>query len=224
MTLCTLGRTTVLVFSSLLGAAHAGASAPADHRFQVLLDGKPIGHHRFSFSPLEEGGGYRLVSEAEYAVKFLFIEAYSYDHRSEEVWRDGCLRRIDARTDDNGDDYRISGEWSDDGLELAVNGQSRQVDKSCVRTFAYWQPRLLDAGELLNSQTGELDPVTTRDLGRAALPWQPDREASTLELDTERGIIQLWYDSEGRWLGLRSRLENDRVLEYRPAGAGGEEA
>ncbi len=210
--------------SALLAAAvtcgTASASVPEDYRFRVLLDGKPIGHHSFSFQAQSEG--YRLVSEAQYQVDFLFFTAYKYEHRSEEHWRNDCLARIDADTDDNGETWQVDGSAGEAGYSLSVNGESRQLERECLRTFSYWRVGLLDSGKLLNSQTGELEPVGFEKLGQRALPWDGGGEAASYRLETEQRPIQLWYADDGRWLALESELENGRTLMYRPVSSVGE--
>lgn len=207
-------------FAAGLAAAPALTAAPADYHFRVLLDGKPIGHHRFQFE--ERPGGYRLVSEADYQVDFLFFTAYEYEHRSEERWRDGCLVRIDSRTDDNGETWRIQGEGTDSGYSLKVNGEAGEVARDCLRTFAYWRPSLLEAEALLNSQNGELESVTLSEAVSRPLPWDGGGEATRYRLETAQRPIELWYGDDGRWLALRSELENGRILTYRPAASTGD--
>lgn len=206
----------------LLGMALFCLSAAAqgelrDYEFNVFLDGSEIGSHRFSFQSLgTEPSHYRLTSEASYRVKVLFVTVYEYRHRSVEEWRDGCLVEIRSATEDNGDEYRVSGERSGDGFRLRVNGETETVEENCIRTFAYWNPELIHTGQLLNSQTGELTRVEHEDIGTTPLPWQRDRRAATRKLATGDGPIELWYSGSGRWLGLRSPLKNGRVLHYRP--------
>lgn len=205
----------VLLSLCLLALNPALASTvPADYHFDVYLDDKPIGTHSFVFDAA--GDGYRLTSTASYQVKFLFVTAYQYRHESTEQWRGGCLRSIDSTTDDNGDSYRVEG----DASAIRVNGEPTPVAVDCVRSFVYWDPRLLESPQLLNSQTGELEPVTLDSLGQSPLPWGEDgRPHQLLSLATPRTPIELWYDSSGRWLGLRSELDNGRVLSYRPAAS-----
>lgn len=201
----------VLALSSL--TAYASVT---DYRFKVLLDDKEIGQHSFTFKPSSPDGDYQLVSIASYDVKILFINAYQYRHRSEERWADGCLQGIKSTTDDNGDDFQVVGQKNTKGMALNVNGRPQPTDSQCVRTFSYWAPELLDAGQLLNSQTGELEPVGFTEKGKQLLPWAPTLSANNIELATKNGNIQLWYGDDGRWLGLRTKMTNGRVLQYQP--------
>ena len=51
--------------------------------FAVKLDGDEIGYHRFEL--IEEGAQHRLISEARFDVRFLFINALKYRHHATEV-------------------------------------------------------------------------------------------------------------------------------------------
>lgn len=197
--------------------------------FDVFLGDKGIGSHSYRFTSVEQG--VELVSEAEYQVKILMFTAYRYDHHSREIWRSGCLRSIHARTDDDGSQYRVEGDSSDEAFAIrvsdnggAVDKSGRSIDRDCVRTFAYWDPALLDVDALLNSQTGELEQVSLTETNNLALPWNGERAATAYRLATPGADIELWYDGDGDWLGLRSELENGRVLSYRLRQATGPSA
>ena len=85
--------------AALLFAGTAAQAQVQQWDFQVFLDDKPIGYHRYT---LREAGAEReLTSEARFDVKLLFITAYRYAHDASESWRGNCLARLNARTDDN---------------------------------------------------------------------------------------------------------------------------
>ena len=69
--------------------------------FAVLLDGEPIGTHRFEL--YEQGEARRVLSKARYDVKLLGIPVYRYRHEALEQWRGDCLVKLEARTDDDGE-------------------------------------------------------------------------------------------------------------------------
>ncbi len=210
-----LGAVLSLSAGGILAADQQADAAPDEFlEFAVYLDSREIGTHRFSFTPLEDG--YRLLSEASYDVRILFINAYRYRHRSEELWRDGCLFAIDAHTDANGEDFQVAGQRGDDGMVLETLDGALSVDSDCPRTFAYWDRELLAASDrLVNSQTGEVAEVSLAPLDREALPWEGDREARAFVLRNPEADVYLWYDDDDRWLGLRSVLDNGRTLSYR---------
>lgn len=204
------------VTAAMLGAALL-SSAPlaADVRawnFRVFLDDSEIGYHRFT---LRQGAGEReLTSEARFDVKFLFLTAYQYQHEATERWRGDCLAGVTARTDDNGELYRV--EASRDGERLVVETQARRFELAgCVMTFAYWNPRMLRQTRLLNVQTGNYTDVTVTPAGEELIPvrGQPTN-ARRYALRGETIAIDLWYAADGDWLALESTSAGGRRLRY----------
>ena len=113
-------------------------------RFQVYLDDRPIGEHSFRIADL--GDITQVASRAEFDVDFLFINAYRYRHTSNEVFRDGCLTEIDARTDDNGKRSQVEGSSIGNNFRIERGDETEQMS-GCIKTFAYWdQSFLANAG------------------------------------------------------------------------------
>jgi hypothetical protein len=214
----------------LLGLfSHAVASAVAEdriqeHVFEVLLDDKPIGLHEFLVR--DSGSERRISIEASFDVRVLFVPVYSYRHSNAELWRDGCLQRIESETDSNGKPYRVSGEVI--GREFALSTQvgDRVYPGACLMTFAYWDRQMLQQDSLLNAQTGDLVDVEIQPLGRRLLELRDVRvEADAFRITSpmDGGIdIRLFYEAAtGRWLSLESKLESGRTMRYLPVGASG---
>ncbi|MCK9505273.1 MAG: DUF6134 family protein [Porticoccaceae bacterium] len=191
------------------------AMAKPAYIFDVFLDDKKIGSHVFSFS--FNDSGYLMQSSASYNVKVLFIDFYNYSHSSRETWNNGCLEEIASATDDNGENYRITGRAEEDALALVINDEPVRHEVECPRTFVYWQPELLATEALVNSQTGELEAVTLVDEGTKPLPWSDAEVTQSYRLETQKMSIELWYGKDNHWLGLRSTLDSGRTLSYRPA-------
>jgi len=186
-------------------------------RFSVSLDGKPIGYHHFEL--VERGAERELRSEARFAVKFLFIDAYRYAHDNRELWRGDCLAQIEARTDDNGTRNVVRGAQSAARFVVSTAQRITELD-SCVRTFAYWNPQILDATHLLNPQTGEYVPVRVVRLGEDTLAIRGIAQAAERyrligdAAGSERLRIDLWYSPSREWLALESTTEDGRRLRY----------
>ena len=197
----------------------AGASSSAqanEWHFKATLDGKQIGYHRFAVN--DRASDKELTSEARFTVKLLFITAYRYEHDSRELWRDGCLHRIDARTDDNGKRNAVSGSQDAAHFKVVVGASSAELD-ACVLTFAYWNPQILKENRLLNPQTGEHVPVKIERVGTEMLSVRGvERAAERYRLlgDAKIGgklVIDLWY-ADKNWLALESTTEDGRLLRY----------
>jgi hypothetical protein len=189
--------------------------ATIDYTFDVLLDDKPIGTHRYQVESAAEGTE-RVLSQAGFEYRFLGITLYRYRHRAEEHWRDDCLLRIDATTNDNGEVQVVRGARSDDGFDLQ-QPRAQHDSGDCLSAYAYWNlPRLQRHTQLLNPQTGTLDAARMEFVGEELLRRSGGQQpARRYRLRAAQLEIHLWYSPEGRWLQLASPARGNRQLLYR---------
>ena len=187
--------------------------------FDVFLDDRAIGYHRFELAPT--GNGTRIVTEAEFAVKVLRITAFAYEHRNTELWRGDCLQSMDARTDSNGKKSAVSGRTRGSAF-IVASGQGERQLGDCVASFAYWDKGvLLRSKTLLNSQTGEYVPVQIAPLGSTT------KRSGARDIPVKRyalkgkGIdITLAYAAgSDEWVALDSKMDGGRTLRYRRSAA-----
>ena len=204
-----------LTFAAL---AHAGSvdtgeiDTSQEWNFRVYLDDAEIGYHNFRL--VDEGGQQQLMTEAEFRVKFLFITAYRYEHTNEETWQGDCLQEISSRTDANGKRFVVSGARAGDGFAVKANNELREVP-GCVKTFAYWNADILNEPALMNSQTGELLPVTVTPLAEETLVVRGEATpARRFKLIARNMELDVWYSSDDRWLALESTVKGGRKLRY----------
>jgi hypothetical protein len=202
-------RAPALLLAMAVAAPSAGAGGAWD--FRVLLDGREIGRHRYTL--LERGDGFELRSEARFDVRLFFVSAYRYEHEAVERWQGGCLRALESRTRTNGE--RVSVTAANAEGVLSVHGPAgRDAHAGCVMSFAYWDPRILAARQLLNSQTGELVCVRVTAEGQETLAVRGERVAVTRHRISGTGLqIDLWYAGE-RWVALEALTDGGRRLRY----------
>lgn len=202
--------------SAVLLVTPATAVTAGSHwQFGVLLDDKRIGYH--SFHVTREGDRQVLESEAEFDVKFLFITAFRYRHRNVESWKNGCLSSIDASTNNNGAKLEVKGRREAGRFEVIGNAGSSTLPE-CVQTFAYWNPEILQADRLLNSQTGEYEDVSVVfESNDAVSIGGRTVDALRYRLSAKAGDIRLWYSRAGRrWLALEAPAKGGRTIRYQP--------
>ncbi len=180
--------------------------------FDVFLDGKKIGYHRFEIDGPRSNAAVR--SEASFDVKFLFLTAFSYRHSAREHWTGGCLEEIEARTDSNGKELNIVGERMG-GSFVIDTGEDEARLPECVMSFAYWNPGFLEQPRLLNPQTGEYLDVEVQELGDDVVRLDGrDIPARSVRLTARQMDITLWYSKNAEWLALESVAKGGRVLRY----------
>jgi Family of unknown function (DUF6134) len=186
-------------------------------KFRVYLDDKAIGHHDFTL--LQQGERRELRSVARFDVKFLFINAYQYQHEAIEGWQGDCLHSMKARTDDNGKLLSVTAIGQTDVMNVSHPAGSYVIN-GCAMSFAYWNPLMLQQQRLLNAQTGEYDQVKIESLGRQPLTVRGVQQSSNryrLLGSNGKGQkleIDLWYSLTGDWLALQSKTDSGRYLRY----------
>jgi len=203
----------LFVLSALLPVGHA--MTDIDNRsweFEVLLDGDPIGYHRFEMLPREDG--HEVVSEASFDVRFLFINAFRYRHTNREYWDGPCLSSIESQTRQNGKQFEVSGSKIEDRFVLNSATGADELD-ACVMTFAYWDPRFLGQTRLLNPQSGEYLQVQVEPLGDTLLTVRGQAvQASAFRITAPKVDLTVWYSEDREWLGLESVAKGGRILRY----------
>ncbi len=194
------------------GTSIAGDSFSRTLLFDVFLDGKKIGYHRFEIDGSKSNAA--VVSEASFDVKFLFVTAFSYRHSARENWTGGCLEEIEARTDSNGKKLNVVGERAADAFVIDTGDEEARLPE-CVMSFAYWNPGFLDQSRLLNPQTGEYLDVEIQEIGKDVVKLD-GREipARLVRLTARQMDITLWYSENAEWLALESVAKGGRILRY----------
>lgn len=182
----------------LLLAATPALAEPLVWNFRVFLDEREIGHHHFTLRT--DGGARELRSEARFQVRVLGLTVYRYAHDAMERWRGECLQALDSTTDDNGDREKV--DW-------------RGEPGGCDLSFAYWNPKILQGGRLLNAQTGRFEPVTVTSQGEETIEVRGRPTLSQrYRLAGANLAIDVWY-AGAQWVALESAAKGGRRLRYR---------
>lgn len=178
--------------------------------FTVLLDGKEIGYHKFTYNETQ----HELKSEARFNVKILFVTAYRYVHDAQETWQGDCLVKLKAVTEDGGVKSWVNGAMQDSQFVVETAKGKKPVG-SCPMTFAYWNPAILQQTMLLNPQNGDWLETKIQSLGDETIQVKGQ---STLShhylLEAPKFHIDLWYSQGNEWLGLKSTTPEGRVITY----------
>lgn len=207
-----LYKVVLLCLISALNPVNASSEAQKNWQFKVFLDEEEIGFHHFSL--VQKKHHMEVYSKARFNIKFLFFNAYSYQHDNVEHWNSHCLESINAVTDDNGKIYSVSGK-SDRHAFIVDTNRQQNTYLSCVKTFAYWDPEFLKESSLLNSQTGEMIEIKTQFIGNETRTYRGQSvDARRYRLSGENLQIDLWYSKDDHWLALESVTQHGQVIKY----------
>ncbi len=179
--------------------------------FDVSMDGKSIGSHQFILSE-KDNAQQVLKSDAKFNVKFLGINVYKYTHQADELWQNNCLKKLEAKTQENSKTNVVKG-FQDKAVFKIISPKSAELNAECVMTFAYWNPKILQQQKLLNPQTGEYLPVKVSSLGKETiLAKGSNLSAEHFKIDTEQFKLDVWYGIDGEWLALQSQTPDGRIV------------
>ena len=217
------GRGVVAVLvGSVLGTGAPIAMAQSVVRewpFEARLDGRLIGEHRFVLT--ETGDQRQLQSEASFTVRLLGLVVYRYQHTAQERWRGDCLTAMESRTNDDGKAQSVRAQAVGDGsagLRVTVSpGEAAREVPGCTMGFAYWNPALRRQTQLINVQTGRLEPVQVERMVDGNLEARGATvPAERWRIRTQDQTIDVWYATQGgEWIGLDAQVRGGRQLSYR---------
>jgi len=185
--------------------------------FIAYLDNSEIGYHNFEVNISDSET--TVKTQAEFDVTFMFIPVFKYEHSNFEVWKNGCLIKLNSTTNNDGEDLFVNLS-NNDGVTHIVTTSKKLSKPDCVRSFAYWNEELIKSRVLMNTQSGELLDITHKFVGAEKIIIYNklvDTKRYQLQGKDEQGIdidINLWYNTNNQWVALESKLENDRVLRY----------
>lgn len=186
-------------------------------RFRIERDGTPVGSHTVAFSRDSATGEVIARSRSEIVVMFGFLPVYGFSYDSEGRWRDGRLVALAATTDDQGNLSQVSLR-SPQGTSAAPNvvmtNEGMETVAAGLMPSTHWNAGVLGATQVLNTITGAVADVTLAHRGEEMVPTgQGPRPAHRFEY---RGDIaaDVWYDGQGRWVGLAFAAEDGSQIRY----------
>lgn len=193
----------------------AKSDAPGFH-FDVFRKDSLFGSHHITFE--KSGKTLNVNVKIRFKVKFAFVTVYRYEHDNHEVWRDGRLIALTAKTDDNGTPKNVSVQAEGEAYRITANGRTRTVSApDGLIPTSYWHPHTVNAERLLNTQTGNVMPVTIVPEARDTVRVVDRRVTATrYRLTSPRLAFDLWYDRDGCLAKIRFQAPEDKsVIDYR---------
>jgi hypothetical protein len=212
--LAALSTICAAVCTPALAADDAPAVRSHVYAFHALLDGQPIGEHRFTV--VVDGADRKVTSEADFTVKFLGMSVFRYHHHADEQWKGDCLETLSSTTDDDGKPEKVRLERDGDTNRIATATGTTSAP-GCLMSYAYWNPALRTQTRLLNPQTGKVDAVRIARVGGGTIPVDGKPVAATQwRIDAPESPIDVWVSDQGEWIGLDSMVDKGRhKLSYR---------
>lgn len=186
----------------------AEASTVKSWNFKVLINDREVGTHQFRVT--SEGDSLSVNSTMSMDFTVMMIKKVRYQHQANESWQGSCLTSVSSQTNRQGKDVSLKVNAVETGLLVEKDriAEGAKVLAGCVRSFAYWDPQLLQGERLLNVETGEHMPVA---ISRRV---SVEDNITHVIIAAPKGDIHLQYDASGDWLSLQTKLQMGAVLKY----------
>ena len=190
----------------------ANAYIPQDGEliFNILRNGNNFGQHRLFFEKEQDG---TTFVDVEIEMKFSLgpINLFRYEHRNSEMWQGDKIVALDSETYDDGDQYQVQAEWNKEGVDIIAQ-QNQYNAPASIYSTNYWNPVILKADQLLNSQKGILEDINVTSLGTELFNVQgQDIEARKYQIEASIPI-DIWYDLKtDQWVGLAFQVRGSDI-------------
>lgn len=162
--------------------------------FQALWKNTPVGSYTFVITPSADGGGMTVSHAFVIRVKIAFVTMFSYEHRVEEIWQDGCLQEVASETCDADGTVRVRARH--DGAVIAIEGPNGPgtAPAAILTTTCAWHPAFILQDRLLDVSDGGIVPLAVKPLGAASVVIDGDEtEAERYAFTSPHLSGALWY-------------------------------
>lgn len=190
-----------------------GAPASGRLHFRALRNGSPLGEHEIRFVRQDD----RLIVDiaVDYVVKIAFVTAFKYKLRAREIWRNGELAFVRAKTDNNGRaDFMSLDRIGDQHVIDGSRARALRVPSSHLPAF-HWNKAQLRAPMISPQDGSELKYAVSMRGESDVLDAAGRKRRAEHFLLADEQPLELWYDRDQVWVGLRARVFDGSRIEYR---------
>jgi Family of unknown function (DUF6134) len=191
----------------------AASPPPATETLQyaIMRKGEQIGTHKIEFRRVGKETSVNVETKVE--VKVLFVTAYRFQYISTERWVNGRIIALNSETDDNGKQHRLTAALKGSNLEVEADGQAVKVDKN-ILPGSLWNPELVRQSVMLDTQTGQVMPISVVDLGSEEVTVETGPEPAHRYTIKGKFSQDVWYDARGRLVHSQFVGPDGSVISY----------
>jgi hypothetical protein len=122
---------------------------------------------------------------------------------------------LHSTSDDNGTHHSVSATTKGSNLEVMVDGKASLIDPN-VMVENFWNPQLLARPTMLNTQDGQVVPVTVSDGGEEDLTINDQTVRTHRYTVNSRYSQDVWYDSQAHLVQAKFLASDGSVIMYVP--------
>lgn len=202
-----------LLIVLLLPQQAAASGIPEDGilDFAILRNGEQIGRHVIRFERRGDPTVVRIVAEVDFRVAF--IPLYTFRHSALETWRDGKLIAMSAKTNDNGDDFKLELSIDGDAGALTTNGETVSI-AATSRAASLWNNAVEGNQTVIDPADGEMMKIFVASSGAETIIVR-GREIRAFRYDmTGEFQRNLWFDERNVLVQVAFEGEDGSEIRY----------
>ncbi|MEX2311793.1 MAG: DUF6134 family protein, partial [Rhodospirillales bacterium] len=146
-------------------------------------------------------------------IEVLLFTAYRYHYQSRSEWRDGWLRNLQARVDDDGKLFQLDAARVGNFVRVSHGDAQYRVSAPILPTD-HWNSAVLSETRVLNTLTGLINDVRIKKLDRTMVETENGPVSATHYAYTGDLTTEVWYDDAGRWVKLRFQGKDGSTIDY----------
>jgi hypothetical protein len=201
------------VLFAAVGSAAGPLPSAESMRFAIVRNGQQIG--TFAIDINRTGTETSVAAVTDLTVKVLFVTAYRLQHTENQRWVNGRLVALNSTSDDNGTRHSVSAATKGTGLEVTVDGKASVIDPN-VMPENFWNPQLLTRPAMLNTQDGQVTPVSVKDGGEEELMINAQPIKTHRYTINSRFSQDVWYDGQAHLVQEKFVASDGSVIMYVP--------
>ena len=202
--------------AALVAVALAGgpgrAGADEVRTFAVTVDGKAGG--TYTITTAAKDGVETTTVAAEVKVK-VALRTHVYELNSVEVWKDGRLASVDAKSNDDGKKRAVSAVAGERGLTVTVNGAARPAAGDVLTATGVRVPAGDKARDavLFDAEDGSETAVRVEPLGACKVTLNGQVvEGTRFKLTGKEVAAEWWFDKGGRVIRQEMKWDGHKVV------------
>ncbi len=190
------------------------AAVPASGRlsFEIWRQGKKVGHHLVTFQT--NGEEVTARSDVDLTLTLGPITLYRYAWRCTEHWRGAKFLGLEAHTSANGEMLKVVAQSAPNGVRIDATKLGSVLLPANAVPLAHWNPDAIHP-PFFNPQDGKTLKLAASRRADTYTPTGGRPVAATKISLTGETQIDDWYTPAGVWIGLRGKIKDGSMLDYR---------
>lgn len=195
-------------------AALPGIPPGGEIGFGVYRKGLRIGEHRLKFDAGDDG--LTITTDVHIAVHIGPVPVYRFTQHIVERWRGDRFMSLECTTGANNSPNKTLARRTSDGIHVEPPSAAPYTSSGDIFPMTHWNRDVYRSGALFNPQDGKAIRVSLASRGDDAVKLNDGTSVRATRWSiTGDSVMDEYYDAQGVWTGMHSRVQDGSFVDYR---------